>query len=413
MTEPLPGATEPTAGDTAAVRRAYLHVGAPKTGTTYLQGVLWRNRRVLQQAGAHVLGRGRGDHYQAGKDLMDMPFDPADPGVDWTGAWDILAAAAAASPAEVVLISDEHLASLSPDQVRRAAAGLAPREVHVVYATRNLKGLMPSEWQEYVKHGSTLDFDTWSNKILTTSRRGPGRWFWSVHDPVDVIRRWSTAVPAANIHVITMPPPSAGPNELWHRFAGVVGIDPQLATDFDVAGNTSLGLAEAEVLRRVNLALPEDFPRWYRTGLTRDVLAAKVLGARPSSDRPQLSEALDQALVKRAERSIKGLKASGCDVVGDLADLRVVPDAGPPTAAPSTQVLLDTSVDAIAGLLVHMAWMRDERRRSESRLRQAMHKAPMMRRIRGRVASWEDRNRAVAMTLSRYRRVRAGLRHDG
>ena len=35
---------------------AYLHIGAPKAGSTYLQGVLWANRGVLAAAGVSVPG---------------------------------------------------------------------------------------------------------------------------------------------------------------------------------------------------------------------------------------------------------------------------------------------------------------------------------------------------------------------
>lgn len=35
----------------------YLHIGAPKTGTTYLQNVLWRNRERLRTDGLLYPGR--------------------------------------------------------------------------------------------------------------------------------------------------------------------------------------------------------------------------------------------------------------------------------------------------------------------------------------------------------------------
>jgi hypothetical protein len=389
------------------VRRAYVHVGAPKTGTTYLQGVLWRNRAALQDAGVHVVGRGPGDHYRAGKDLMEVPFDPADPGADWLGAWDSRAAAAAASSAATVVISDEHLASLNPEQVARAVAGLAPREVHVIYAMRNLQGLLPSEWQEYVKHGSTLSFEEWSRQVITTPRTGPGRWFWRVHDGAGVVRRWSSGVPEAQIHLMTLPPKAAGPDALWQRFAGIIGVDPSVATNFDVAANTSLSLAETEVLRRVNAALPQDFPRWHRTGLVRDVLAVKVMTG-SGSGRPGLAADLQPDLARRAQRTVKALRQCQCDVVGDLSLLRVGPEPVAGDPVPDEAELLRSAVDSIAGLLVHMAWMRDDRRRSEGRLRQAMRRAPVMHRLRGRVVSWEDRNRGVATALRVYRRTRYG-----
>ena len=38
-------------------RRVYLHIGAPKTGTTYVQDRLSRNSRMLAQHGVHFPGR--------------------------------------------------------------------------------------------------------------------------------------------------------------------------------------------------------------------------------------------------------------------------------------------------------------------------------------------------------------------
>ncbi|MEJ7689549.1 MAG: hypothetical protein WKF76_03460 [Nocardioidaceae bacterium] len=67
-------------------------------------------------------------------------------------------------------------------------------------------------------------------------------------------------MPADRIHVITIPHRSAADDTLWRRFCAVLGIDPN-GFDLDVArSNTSLPQAEAEVLRRLNEALPDDLP---------------------------------------------------------------------------------------------------------------------------------------------------------
>ena len=76
------------------------------------------------------------------------------------------------SPAPIVVVSDEHLASLQPNQVTRAVEALAPREVHVIYATRDLVGLLPSEYQEFVKHGDTATYDEWAADVLSADRQG-------------------------------------------------------------------------------------------------------------------------------------------------------------------------------------------------------------------------------------------------
>ena len=393
-------------------RRVFLHVGAPKTGTTYIQGVLWSNRSVLKSAGLHVIGASRGDHYRGGHDLRGVPYDPKDPRPDWTGAWDVLAGLAIESDALNVVISDEHLAALTPDQVERAITALRGREVHVVYATRNLARLLPSEWQEFVKHGSKLTFGEWTEKIFNSRQKGPGKWFWSVHDPVDVINRWSSHVPVERIHVITLPLPGADKNELWRRFCSVVDVDPDVATEFEVAGNDSLGVAEAELLRRVNAALPDTFPVWHHRFLGRDVLATKILSPRSKGGKPQLPEAVRPLVQKRSEQAIEGMRGSGVDLVGDLAEVTITEDLASGEPIPSDGEVLDASVDAIAALLVRMGRMRDDRRRTEGKLRRQMREAAPMVRARTRLAGVADRTKLGSKALDRYRSFRMKANAD-
>ena len=69
-------------------RRVFLHIGAPKTGTTYLQGVLDANRDVLARQGVlYATGRSSRDRVWAtevlrGLDLSRHPRRRA------AGAWD-------------------------------------------------------------------------------------------------------------------------------------------------------------------------------------------------------------------------------------------------------------------------------------------------------------------------------------
>ena len=422
--------------DSTAVRRAYLHIGAPKTGSTFLQGVLWSNRETLLEHGVHMLGDDQGQHYRAGHDLRGRRFDPADPGVDWTGAWTRMAQRAEESPAPIAVVSDEHLASLRPNQVTRAVEALAPREVHVIYATRDLVGLLPSEYQEFVKHGDTASYDEWAADVLSADRRGPGRWFWRVHDAQDVVARWSTGVPLERIHVITMPRPDAPRDEIWRRFASVLGIDPAAATAEAEPSNTSLGPTEVEVLRLVNAALPSDFPRWHRTGVARDVLANRVLNPLSGGGRLELRDDLQAEVVARAERAYAALPTLGCDIVGEMQDLAVDPTRLAGRSSPTPEDLLDATVRALAGMTEHAAQMKDmlvaeriDRRRAEDVARDEHHQAmeqalaaqdaafweqhPMARRIQSgkeRVVAAEEDNGLIRAAMSGYRRLRGGER---
>jgi hypothetical protein len=397
--------------------RVVLHVGAPKTGSTYLQGVLWNNRSALVSAGVEMLGAAQAQHYRAGKDIRSIPFDPADPGVDWSGAWVRMTHRALASTSPTVVVSDEHLAALTSAQVEQAVTSLAPRDVHVVYVTRDLAGLLPSEWQEYVKHGSVLDYDEWVRRTFARPDQRPGRWFWSVHDAAAVARRWMCAVPAGRVHVIAMPGPEAPREELWNRFASVLGVDPRVVVDHDVPANPSLGPVAVEVLRRVNQVLPADLPPWHRTGLVRDVLANVVLNPLGDRGRPGLPPGMAADVLARARAIRAELLELGCDIVGELPAVPASIDASAGSRAPDPAAVADVAVEALAGLVTQMARMRDDRPVAERHINQdharqaaiQARRGPVARRVeaaRRRIVAAEDTHPALGGVLERYRRIR-------
>ena len=413
--------------------RAFVHIGAPKTGSTFIQQVLWANKDSLDAVGIHTPGAGQWQHYLAGQDLRDVPFNPDDPGEDWTCAWDRLAELARESPAPTVIITDERLSALSDVQAQRVVTGLTPREVHVVYSTRDLPGLLPSEWQEYLKHGSVQTFGEWADQVLV-EEDGPGRWFWRVHDMESVVSRWATAVPRDRIHVITMPSPQAPRDEMWRRFAHVIGCDPHVVPERETTANPSLGLVSAEVLRRVNEALSPDLPKWHRAGVVRDILANRVLNPLGPRTRPRIPAHLTDLIRRRTDHVQSRLADLGCDIVGDVADLdAVLTDVG--VADPSDAEVAAVATAALAGLMDPIGALRDElrdervgRALSEARMKEEHAKDlinalsaqeaefwrqhPLARSLqvaKERVVQVESSSRAVATAMAAYRSLR-GLR---
>jgi len=71
--------------------RIYVHIGEPKTGTTFLQRALWGNRARLAAQGILLPGYEGRDHNRASRDLREAPREAADPTDPWT---DVQAAAA-------------------------------------------------------------------------------------------------------------------------------------------------------------------------------------------------------------------------------------------------------------------------------------------------------------------------------
>ena len=102
-----------------------------------------------------------------------------------------------------------------------------------------------------------------------------------MHDPVDVVRRWSAGVASESIHVLTMPPPGSDANELWVRFAGIIGTDPSAATEFDVAAQRFArhGRGRSACGASTSCCLSHS-PAGTTPGLARDVLASQILGPR-------------------------------------------------------------------------------------------------------------------------------------
>ena len=71
--------------------RVIVHIGEPKTGTTFLQQVMWRNRGELAAAGVLLPGHHPQDHFRAQNDLRDIEKLPSDPAGSWAAEWDVLA----------------------------------------------------------------------------------------------------------------------------------------------------------------------------------------------------------------------------------------------------------------------------------------------------------------------------------
>jgi hypothetical protein len=340
--------------------RVFLHIGEPKTGTTFLQQVMWSNRAELAAQGVVLPGHHPQDHFRASQDLRGIEKLASDPAGSWTGEWEILArqAAQAAQAGKTAVISHELFSAADEEQAGRAVASLRPAEVHIVVTVRDMATLLPAEWQETVKHRNTRAWEDWLGDVIDAEAGAPDRrrfWFWRVHDTLAIGRIWAQHVPPERIHVITMAPRGAGTSLLWQRLAGVLGIDPGTADTSRARPNASLGLAETEFLRRLNQALPGEVPDWFYMWNVKEAVAHQALAARPAGARLVLPAERDAWAKEQAETLIAGLQDSGYDLVGDLDELRprqvTEPGAGP--GEQTDGQMLDAAVQAAAALVVN------------------------------------------------------------
>lgn len=338
----------------------YFHIGAPKTGTTFLQRIMFGHRDVLRAAGVLFPGEEFAAHVHAAFDLRETGFDGPDPRA--AGRWQEFVAAARAWDGPTVF-SQELFSPARPDHIDKAMASLDFAEVHLVYTIRELSRQVPAAWQEDVKNRFTVSFADFVRQVREPDRltHRLGWVFWSMQDAPEVLARWSRGIPPERVHVVTVPPPGAPRDELWRRFAGLIGLDPGSVDLGPAFENTSLGAAETAVLRRVNLALAEEVGWPLYNDLVKHYLAQTVLVGRPDALPIRLSVADHEWVSGRAREMTDALRAAGYDVVGSLSELDTPPAPEPPPQDPDdppTAAQLDAAIDSIAGLLLRISRLR-------------------------------------------------------
>ncbi len=311
----------------------HLHVGVAKTGTTFLQRVLFVNRDLLADNGVLYPGDRRSSHFLASLDLRGALFQ----GHEYagrTGAWDRLTREVSGFSGTAV-ISHETLARTSPEAIQTAVTSFEGADVRVIVSARDLSRQIPAVWQERVKNRSEQPYEAFLEAVLGTG--GDTAFtggFWRVQWIPRVVSRWSAAVGAEHVTLVTVPPPGSEPLELWRRFAAAAEL-PDLPYDFTIrSSNTSLGMAEAELLRRLNGDLADlSWPQYERRIKRR--FAEDMLLRHGTGMRIAVPGRWQDQVTRISEDAIEQLTASGVKVVGDLADL--APELGA-KAAPVPEV---------------------------------------------------------------------------
>jgi hypothetical protein len=364
-------------------RALYLHIGAPKSGTTFIQDRLERNYRSLTRHGVHLpaqlpLVEPVLFQFRASLDLM---------GQDWggrpghsDGAWEALVRKVRRAKGPTV-VSHEVLSTARPEHVARLKRDLDGIELHIVYTARDLARQVPAAWQESVKQGRGWTYAGFVRRV----QRGKA-WFSRAFDLPEVLTTWGVGLPTDHIHVVTVPRRGLAteqPDLLWHRFCEAVPVDPAWAPRPSERRNPSLGAAETQMLRRLNRRLgpqtrrEQTFDHLIRRGLAESELVgleSPVVRLPP--------DAYDWA-EERAQHWLEWIEQSGVHVVGDLAELRPLrPPADFVWIDPdrvSTKKQLDAAIVALA------AMTREAARRPDPDLALSKKVRTGVRRIRGEV----------------------------
>lgn len=397
-------------------QRVFLHVGLPKSGTTYIQAVLGKNKRLLKERDRLLYpGATWGEQVNAVRDLRRMKMPPYQRAAV-LGSWDRIVAEMASWTGDSVF-SMEWLCMATPGQVQRVAKDLGFAEVHVVFTARDIARTVPAAWQEFSQNRSTW---RWPEFLAQVAGDAPmdtpaGSAFWNQQDLQLLLDRWSSVVPAERVHVVTLPQSGADPAELWRRMAQVLGIEPVGYDLTDLGANASLGLESAELMRQVNLRLADHrLPMHAYNKVFKQKVAKQILARRKGQESKVLlpAEYHDWART-RAEQQIDAVKRSGAQVLGDLEELRpVLPTgSGTSTAEPSPEAVLDAAVDALVTLALELPRGR-KRRAAPATPTPAPPRESLLRRTRFDVLDRVRGRSAKDLAAAAGRRLRGSHRSE-
>jgi len=336
-------------------KRVFFHVGAPKTGTTYLQHVLFQNRDTLAADGVLYPYSDFGQSFRSMQDFRGVGWGSTR-AAEFKGEWAAVASRSRDWKGHTVVISNELLGGSAPERVAKGVASIAPAEVHVVFSARDFARQLVSDWQEHIKHKHTVTLERFVDDLIELGHDAPepfGELFWGMHDAGHVLERWAAVVPVENIHIVTVPQSGAPKDTLWRRFCAVTGLDPDGYDSETDQVNPSMGVVETELVRRMNLDV-QGMPAQHYDPLVRKLLAEEILGGQ--SPKLMLPTGRMDWVTQRSRQLVDEVKAAGYPVEGDLQDL--IPRAADHAAYVSPTDLTDAelapaAMRAATGLLRH------------------------------------------------------------
>ncbi len=314
--------------------RVVLHIGAFKTGTSFIQDSLFSNKTTLADRGVLVPGPDWSTHVRAVRDLQRQVNDP---GAAASGRWPQIVESCRRWTGDVVVVSMEFLSTASPDVVERAVRTLHPLDVRIVLGARDLTLALPAQWQESLQAGGrTWTLDAYASSAMLPRRAfdEASRHFWRKHHWPTILRRWAPYLPAGELVLMTVPPPGSPAGELWHRFGQAAGFDTTSLRPAARA-NESLGAYSLEVARRVNLRARARGTTTSGHPVFKNVLCKQILAERRDSEpRVVFSEERREWAVARTEALVRRVGELAPRVVGSLDDLRPSLDGVPGSSIP-------------------------------------------------------------------------------
>lgn len=242
-------------------RKIIIHIGPAKTGTSSLQEALFARRAVLLENGYLYPEFGRHRHMP---NLAGHHGIQGELGNNRPVPQDVINGMNSIDPDLTVVFSSENLALMPVPEIRQLIDVLQPAEFEVVYYARRWDHLIPSVWQELVKHGYSQEYLEYVNRQLSAPR---GNHHLNYKLPLD---RWSEVVGKSQISVYSYDGvTAAGQGIVAHFFDKVLKLSvPDDAEPRENTRNSAMMTETIRALNRLTYGTKQPEPR-VRTVLMR------------------------------------------------------------------------------------------------------------------------------------------------
>jgi len=223
-------------------QKIILHIGPPKTGTSSLQEALYQHRDQLSAHGFDYPGFGR---------HPDMPKLPGHHGIpgklreNGVVPQDVLDGLAALPESRQVVFSSENFSHVDAVGVRQLLETLGPENVEIIYYVRRWDQLLPSVWQELIKHGHSQTYLEFLNAQISAPMA-------SLYlNYMNVLDRWAKVIGPHNIRIFSYDNIRAEGQDVVQHFCNqVLGFSldvPKMRQD-----NKRQAVGRTETLRVLN-----------------------------------------------------------------------------------------------------------------------------------------------------------------
>jgi hypothetical protein len=292
--------------------RYVIHIGPHKTGSSYLQAAFQALRSQFLEHGVWYPEQWQGEDKLGHHRLVHRLRTKTDEGLAEDFAF------LNGSSYETILISAEDLSDLKPEEIAQLRILLGECSSHVIFYCRRWSELLPSGWQELIKHGHTTTF----SEFLSTCFINP----FSSHviNYSRTLRRYAECFGISNLSLVSYSNIMDDDGDIFANFCKnfLAWKDPPKPVHSRV--NVSLAPMEVELIRALSAI------EWSRTGRKSDEI---IHGYRRNLGKLDLSlplsameKCLDHAKINEGVGPLENLHGV---LFKEFGSLLVEPRAGP------------------------------------------------------------------------------------